>query len=380
MKRQILIIIPSLRGGGAERTLINLLQNVDYKRYSIDLLCVSKTGPYLDSIPKEVTVKYLYKSHLFVRFLAYLQRKFRFRYFFKKNAESIKKEYDVGISFLDSGFTDILMFTTDVDRKYAFVHSSYKSHYNKYKFYKRPKLQEYLKRERYSKLDGIIFVSDDARKEFEQLFGRFEDTTVIYNMIDKERVKRKANSDIIPVETVDYFNFVAVGSLIPVKGFDRLIRSAAILKEKGYLFKINMAGEGPERKHLEKLIDKLDLKSEVILHGFLDNPYPLMKSADVFVMSSLSEALPTVLCEAMILGKPVLVTNCSGCRGLVEGGEYGLVSEQDDLDLANKMIQYIENPSLVEHFGEKSKYRSKLFDDDKVLQQYYSIFDDKIFK
>jgi glycosyltransferase involved in cell wall biosynthesis len=123
------------------------------------------------------------------------------------------------------------------------------------------------------------------------------------------------------------------------------------------------------------MIHDLGLKNEIILHGFLSNPYPMMKNSDVFVMSSESEALPTVLCEAMILGLPSLVTNCSGCRGLVDGGEYGMMAEMDDHDLAEKMIQYIENPELLEHYHKKSLERAELFDDERILQAYYDIFD-----
>jgi glycosyltransferase involved in cell wall biosynthesis len=103
-----------------------------------------------------------------------------------------------------------------------------------------------------------------------------------------------------------------------------------------------------------------------------------MKNSDVFVMSSVSEALPTVLCEAMILGVPSLVTNCSGCRGLVDHGEYGLISEQNDHDLATKMIRYMENPELLDYYSKQSLERAKLFEDERILKSYYNIFCGKL--
>jgi len=171
------------------------------------------------------------------------------------------------------------------------------------------------------------------------------------------------------------FIFSAIGSLLPVKGFDRLIRAAKIAFDQGYQFELHIAGDGPEKKSLEKLIRQSGLKDIVTLHGFLDNPYPLLKLSDVFVMSSVSEALPTVLCEAMILEKPSLVTNCSGCRGLVESGEYGLMAEQDDNDLAQKMMLYMDSPELLSYYSKKSAERSKLFNDSEILKSYYKIFD-----
>jgi glycosyltransferase involved in cell wall biosynthesis len=126
---------------------------------------------------------------------------------------------------------------------------------------------------------------------------------------------------------------------------------------------------------LKRLIHDLSLEEIVKLHGFVKNPYPLMKSSDVFVMSSVSEALPTVLCEAMILGVPALVTNCSGCRGLVENGEYGLMADQDDQDYADKMMLLMEESQLREHYAKKSLECAELFDDERILQNYYNIFD-----
>jgi len=80
----------------------------------------------------------------------------------------------------------------------------------------------------------------------------------------------------------------------------------------------------------------------------------------------------------MILGVPTLVTNCSGCRGLVEEGKYGLMAEQDDQDLAEKMMKLMDDPQLLKHYRKKSLQRSELFDDERILQAYYDIFDGKV--
>jgi glycosyltransferase involved in cell wall biosynthesis len=244
------------------------------------------------------------------------------------------------------------------------------------RFYKYKRIRKRLNRDRYSKLDGIVFVSKDSKSEFVELFGEQPNMDVVYNLIDKESVLNKSNMN-KNRWTSDTFTFCAVGSLMPVKGFDRLIRAAKIVYERGYDFRIVIAGTGNEGKKLKEIVSSLELTNCIIFVGFLENPYPLMKSSDVFVMSSVSEALPTVLCEAMILGLPCLVTNASGCRGLVNSGEFGMMAEQDDTDLANKMILFMEKPGLVEEYSQKALERSKLFDDESVLHNYYKIFDGK---
>lgn len=373
-KKNILFLIPSLVGGGAERTLINLLNKIDYKNYNVDLLVVCNKGEYITQIPKEVNKISLFNNDFFVRILAYLQKKTGFTFFFKMILnKKITKKYDVSISFLDSNFTDLLFFLKDSGKKYCIVHSSYVTYNNFAKFYKNEKYRNKLIRERYNNLNGIFFVSHDAMNEFINTFGNFPKMEILYNIVDAESVKKK--SLIFQLPKLKVFNFVALGSLLPVKGFDKLIEAAKVLVEQEFDFKITIAGSGPEEKKLKNLIQEKKLEKHIELIGFQPNPYPYLLNSDVFVMSSISEALPTVLIEAMILKKPVLVTNCSGCREIVENGKFGLLAEQNVNDIAEKMIQYISNPKLLNYYSKQSFERSKIFDEEIILNKFYSLFD-----
>lgn len=372
-KRRILFLIPSLAGGGAERTLINLLHKIDLSRYSVDLVTVLGKGPYMNQVPEGVRLITLFENEMLVRGLAYLQKKTGFDWLFRSAMRrKVKGPYDVSVCFLDSNFTDLLFFVKAAGKRYSWVHSSYKSYKNFYKFYQNEKYRDKLIRNRYGKLDGIFFVSDDARQEFIEVFGRFPNMEVVYNMIDREMVLRKAE-EAIPFDR-SAFDFVTVGSLFPVKGYDRLIRAAKLLKDKGHQFKVHILGKGMEEANLKALSTQLGLNDTIVFHGFTSNPYPYMKSGHAFVMSSVSEALPTVLCEAMILGKAVVVTNCSGCRELVDKEQYGLMAEQDDASLASKMEQYLLDRTLLEKNAAQSALRSAVFDTNKVMQKYYEIF------
>jgi len=374
MKKSILFIIPSLIAGGAERTLINLLKRIDYSLYQIDLLVVLNQGKYLNEVPHQVELITLFNNRFFVRILSYLQKKIGFIYVYKYViSRRLTKNYDIGISFLDSNYTDLLFLYEGITKRYTWVHASYKNYNNYYKYYSNKNYREKLIRNRYRPLDGIFFVSNDAMNDFIDIFGEYPNMRVIYNVIDTDRIRRMALEDIS--FTNDIFTFVSIGSLIPVKGFDRLIRAAKIVTDRGYRFKLLILGAGPVYKKLRGLIAALHLKSTVDLVGFVSNPYPYLNRGDIFIMSSLTEALPTVLCEAMVIGKPVLVTNCSGCREIVANGEFGLVADQDDIDLANKMIEYLSNSDIVDRYRKKSIERSVIFDDNRIMSEYYKIFD-----
>jgi glycosyltransferase involved in cell wall biosynthesis len=373
--KKVLFLIPSLVCGGAERSLINILNHLDYSRYDVDLVVVSSNGIYMTQVPKSVTLISLFHNDLLVRILAYAQKKLYFTWLFKQMIKrKVKGNYDVGISFLDSNFTDLLFFVKNVKKRVAWVHASYKSYDNFAKFYKNKRYKEHLILNRYSKLDEIYFVSHDTMDEFIEVFGTFPIMKVIYNLIDSKSIVLKSKYD--NINKNPNIQFVAIGSLLPVKGFDRLIRSTALVKARGYGIRLAILGTGPMQNKLEKLIKDLGMQEEVKLLGFLSNPYPLLRASDVFIMSSVSEALPTALCEAMILGKPTLVTNCSGCRELIDNEQFGLISDQNDEKLSQKMIQYITNPSLLKHYSEKSLERAELFHDTRILEEYYNVFDD----
>lgn len=373
MKRSILILIPSLRSGGAERTLINLLDMIDYSKYRLDLVLVLKHGPYLTQIPSQVSVICLFNSGFIVRILAYLQKRIGIVYFYKNRiAGKLNQTYDVAISFLDSNFTDLLFLHKKIGKRYACVHASYKHNDNYIKFFNDERYREKLKKTRYKSLDGIIFVSYDAMKDFIEVFGEFPNMKVIYNIISFDQIIKKS------LEKINWdknaFTFIAIGSLLPVKGFDRLLRATKLVSDRGYHIRLIIIGSGPESGRLQKIIKALSLSEIVELKGFVMNPYPYLLYSDVFVMSSISEALPTVLCEAMILAKPVIVTNCTGCIEIIGDGEYGLLAEQDDSDLALKMVDYLRNPDYLIEYSKKASERARIFDDQKTLREYYKIF------
>lgn len=233
--------------GGAERTLINLLKRIDYSLYQIDLLVVLNQGKYLNEVPRSVELIPLFNNKHFVRILSYLQKKIGFNYVYRYIiSRRVTKNYDIGISFLDSNFTDLLFLIEGIAKRYTWVHASYKNYNNYYKYYRNKNYREKIIRDRYKSLDGIFFVSNDAMKDFIEIFGEYPNMRVIYNVIDTDRIKKMALEEIS--FSNDIFTFVSIGSLLPVKGFDRLIRASRIVADRGHKFKLVILGTGPEYK------------------------------------------------------------------------------------------------------------------------------------
>ena len=173
------------------------------------------------------------------------------------------------------------------------------------------------------------------------------------------------------------FNIVAIGRLVSVKGYENLLKSIAILVKQKHFHHIQLRiiGTGELFELLSKLINELGLQNNIELCGFVENPYPVILNSDLFVMTSFSEGLPTALCEAMILGKPVMVTNVSGCSEVVGDGKYGAICEPYVDSIALKLEQIIQDDDYRSELAKNSIERSKIFSDEQTMKKYYNLFE-----
>jgi glycosyltransferase involved in cell wall biosynthesis len=375
MKKKILFIMPSLVGGGAENAMVKYLKAIDYNRYDVSLLLLCLKGVYIEQLPKEVKVLYLFKNQKLSRLLEYLQKRKGITWPLRMRFNQVVNEkYDTAICFLDSNVTDLLFFLDENTKKVSFVHSSYVSNKNFNKFYQNEKYLNKVKTQRYAKLDTIVFVSNDARLEFEEVMGEYKDMRVLYNLFNEDEILEKS---IIPLESFDKetFSFVAVGSLLSVKGYNLLIEASSVAKKAEKTFKVHILGKGPEEEKLKKLVNKLNLSDTVLFHGYKQNPFSYIKNGNVFVMTSVSEALPSVLCEAIIIGKPILITNTAGCREVIDFGKYGVMTNRDANDFAGGMIEFMDNEEMLDKFEKLSLERRIIFKKENILKKFYDIID-----
>lgn len=372
-KKNILIIIPKLVGGGAERVLINLLKQVDYQIYNIDLFIGLKGGRLEEEIPKEVNINFLFSFRIYEIITSVLVRHFSLTFPFKFFGKKISRDYDVGICFFESYYSNFLMNTRgELKKKTIFIHSSFKTYSNKFKKYKGESLK--LIKERLNKIDIVVSVSQESLNEFKDLFGKHQDMRVIYNSMNVKEILSKAKDKTHFKLDKNKVNIIAVGSHIPVKGYEKLILACKSLKDQNVSFSLVILGEGKLFQYHQQLINKLDLSKHVFLLGFMKNPYPLIYSSDIYVMTSLAEGLPTALCEAIILNKPVITTNVPGCREVLDNGKYGFLVDNNVKSITEGLKLLILDKTRRSFFQDRSKSRSEIFDDKISLNKYYEIF------
>lgn len=167
---------------------------------------------------------------------------------------------------------------------------------------------------------------------------------------------------------------LAVGRLTQQKNFAYLIDTCGKLKADGYRFHLNILGEGPERENLEKQIANLGLEDTVTLRGFINNPYPWMNLADTVVCSSKYEGISTVVQEALILGKPVVTTLCTGMKELLGDSEYGLIVDASEDGFYEGLKELFDHPQKAQHYALAAKRRSETFEKEKVIEETEGLF------
>lgn len=375
MKKKILFIIEGLWGGGAEKALVELLSNFDYTQYDVTLCVVYYGGVYVNQLPKEVKTIFLYDKPQGY-FHDSLKRK-SFRYF--KNSKDTRlmrwwlnwklrnRKFDTIVSFLEG--TSLLYHSFICGRakkNIAWVHCDL-LHYHWTDW-----LFQDVEQQCYAMMDDIVFVSQNAMQAFEQLYQVPVRKHCIYNVIDTPKIKQLSVT-----KEVEHrgFTIIAIGSLIKVKGFERLLQVARMFCDNGYDLRFQILGVGEDEQKLRELSHSLGVEHCVEFLGFQKPPYPYLAKADVLVSTSLSEGLPFVICEAFSLGIPVVATRTAGAVELLDGGKYGVLTEHTPESIYSGLKGLVDDEQLLHFYKQKAGERAKIFDVESTLNTVYNLLD-----
>ena len=315
--KKIVFGITSLGFGGAERVLIDVVNNLASK-YDITIFTLYGNGEFLKQIDEKITVKTIYTEKyselgLLIRkkislqmFSSSLRKRLYDKY--------IKGKYDVEIAFLEGPIT--WMFSTPSDAiKIAWVHNDIERIFGEGR---KARLKKRLNKKAYDNYNKIIFVSKDNKQKFEEMFPNNNvSKSIIKNYINKKIVVNKSKEKIDDMSN-DLPSFVQVSRLVDQKGVYRLLSVHRELIDEGFAHRIYVVGGGPLKDDLSKKIEQYDLTDTFILLGEKDNPYPYIKSADYFMLTSLYEGYGMVVVEAEILNKYIMITD-TAAREALEG-------------------------------------------------------------
>ena len=349
---KILFFIETLSGGGAEKVLQNLVNNMDSEKFDITVQTVWKENPekYLN---KNIKYKFIYPSYSKLN-----NYKYRLSILLKTIYPlHIKDNYDIEVAYLECGATKVISTSTNKKaKKIAWVHCDLSKKISNINEFKNKSVNWY------KKFDKVVCVSRDVEKSFKGIYGNEFDTEVIYNVIDDYSIREKAN------ENVGDFYFdkkiptiVSVGRLSTQKRFDRLIEAHKALLDEGFLNNLLIIGEGDERENLKQIIKASGTEKSVALLGFKSNPYPYIKKADLLACSSDYEGFSSFVAEGLILGKAIATTECTGMEELLGNSQYGIITECNSKALSEGLKKLLADNSLKEEYERNALERGKRF-------------------
>ena len=312
---QIAIVLHDLRGGGAERAVLRLARGMAAAGRQIELILVRGEGAYLGEIPPGVRLKILNKPRV-SRSVGALALHFR-----RTRPRAVL-----------SALTHMNLATVAAARLSRMPIRLVLSERNQISSKAREasgSWQRFLYRavpHIYRAADAIVAVSGGVAADL-ATFGRLPEKkiSVIHNPVFDIDVEMRAQAPV----THPWFErkgppiILAAGRLHRQKGFDLLLDAFAIARAEVDC-RLVILGEGSERAPLMATAERLGLAYDIDMPGFSDNPFPLMRRAGAFVLSSRWEGFPNALVEAMACGAPVIAADCpSGPREILGGGHYG---------------------------------------------------------
>lgn len=229
-----------------------------------------------------------------------------------------------------------------------------------------------MMRSAYARADAVIAVSrgvaDALARAINYPLGRIK---VIFNPVDLARIQRQARVDIDHpwLHPDEPPVIISVGRLVPEKDFGTLLRAFEVLR-KTRSARLVILGEGRLRADLLRLASELGIEGDVSMPGFVGNPFSYMARANVFVLSSRTEGLPTALIEALACGCPVVSTDCpSGPSEILEGGKWGRLVPVGDADALAHAIA----ATLSETDHRDVTARAREFGLDVVVDDYFRV-------
>ncbi len=360
MKR-ILFVIHDLGQGGAEKVLVNLVNHMDRTKFDISVLALFGGGVNEAFLRPDVRLYHAFSKSIpgnsqWMKLLTPTQL---YRWF-------IKEPYDIVVSYLEGPSARVVSGCPDPNTKLiSWIHTAFasrKSAAASFRSYKEAAAC-------YQRFDKIIGVSERVKERFCELLPACPSVEVRYNTIDSALVLRQAKE---PVSEVVFdagqIHLCAVGSLKPVKGFDRLLRVHSRLRKAGLPVHTYVLGRGPEQENLTRQAKELGVADSVTFLGYHTNPYKFVANSNLFVCSSHTEGFSTAATEALIVGTPVCTVDVSGMRELLGSqNEYGIVTENAEEALYQGVYELLTVPGKLDFYRKQAAQRGMHFSKEETV-------------
>lgn len=376
MKKNILFVISQFYKGGAEISLRNLLNHLDYNLLNVDFIIMDQSSDennisLLDSIPKQVNVCNVFLENQHYSLFKKLKSKFLYTcndYDIPRPALDFvrNKHYDFAFHIGEWWYPEFVAKYVSANRKAVWIHTDI----SKAEYFNDELFFQYFEAFNY-----YIFVSNRSMESSIEEYTFLKDKArVIYNINNVEEIRQKSKEIVTDYDfNSEVPTIITCANVRPEKNFCRQIEVMHLLKTRGIDFKwINIGAQADinELRRVRDLIQKYHLENDFILLGTRGNPYKYMKQATAVAVLSDYESWSMVITEAKILGVPVIATKTSGALEQIDDRVTGLLTEFDVKDIANKLEELLLDNELQLHI--RNNIRN--FDNtENILESFYAL-------
>ena len=394
----ILIFSQAMELGGVERSLLGLLDSIDYDRYDVDLFLMRHSGelmPYLNpkanllpEIPQyaslAVPMASLLKSGQIGVLCARLNGKLAARRFDKQHPGSkpsvtaltyshkytlsampqiSDKTYDLAISFLTPHY--FARERVKAKKYAAWIHTDYAA----LSFDRAAELAMW------SRYDAICGVSEQASRSFQTAFPELSDKIqTVENILPRELTAKQAEQPQTDMPSDGAVKILSVGRFCDAKNFYNVPDICRRLMENGLDVKWYLIGYGGEEPLIRQKIAEAGMQERVIILGKKDNPYPYMRACDLYVQPSRYEGKAVTVREAQLLGKPVVITDYATSGSQLEDGVDGVIVPMDNAGCAAGIAALLRDPARMQQLSESCAKRD--YTNSAEVEKIYALMED----
>lgn len=351
---KVLFLIHDLGQGGAEKVLVNLVNNMDPSRFDITVMALFGGG---------MNEQFL-KPH--IRYIPCFKRMFRgnshlFKLLTPERLHQwlIRDRYDIEVSYLEGPSARIISGCPHKQTKLvSWIHVEQ---------HEMKKLSASFRSKReagecYNRFHQTVCVSQFVKDDFCGILDYRKPCTVLYNTVESDAISALAREPASEISDDGTVRLIAVGSLKESKGYMRLLRIVKRLRDAGYPIRLYILGIGSLQAAMEQYIDANGLEKVVTLLGYDTNPYKYVSKCDLFVCASFAEGFSTAATEALIVGTPVCTVDVSGMKEMLgDNNEYGIVTDNREEALYEGIKSLLDDPSSLAHYKKQARIRGKAF-------------------
>lgn len=359
---KVLFLIHDLGQGGAEKVLVNLVNNMDQSKFDITVMALFGGGVNEQFLKENIHYQVAFpkafpgNSHVMKLLSPTYLHKFL-----------IKDKYDIEVSYLEGPAARIVSGCKNKETKLvSWIHVEQHSKDIAAKAFRTYNESKNC----YCRFDEIVCVSNSVKQDFQTIYPMISNVNVLYNTNETDQILLLKDEPVEESFLKDKcIRLCGVGKIMPIKGFDKLARIHKRLIDDGFNIHTYVLGSGSEKESIQKYLREQNVEESFTFLGYQMNPYKYVARCDLFICPSVAEGFSTAATEALIVGTPVVTTPVAGMEEMLgKNNEYGIICEADEESLYKNIKHLIQDKELLAYYKKQSELRGELFSKAKTVE------------